>query len=257
MNMFRTFSPLVCQSPSYQLTRSMLLGQKRATEVIVFPASLSAKKTSPNSKILTWFLDLVLIIAFMVGGAIFVPKLVYAFYDPGTIVFSNSVPQTALGGDLNAGPAHSQYLPEINPNLPEDNWLEIPLIGVRSLIRETSDPAEALDQGVWLDPHFGVPGEAKTVVLAAHRYGWQWWWRDQYWRYNSFYNLPETQPGDLIEITYGQRKFVYEIYLATEGEEITDFNADLILYTCKFLNSPIRYFRYARLLDPTQDSQDL
>lgn len=249
MSLIYTSSPAVRRSPTYKKTRSTLLGRKN--EVVRFSNNRLSKK------IISTFLNLVIIFSLLFSGVFLVPKLVYAFYDPNTLVLTNSVNETALGGDVEAGPSHSTYLPEFNENLPEDNWLEIPFIGVRSLLHETADPDEALDKGVWLDPNFGVPGEGKTVVLAAHRYGWKWWWRDEYWRYNSFYNLPETEVGDIIEITYGQRKFVYEIYLSTEGEEITDFNADLILYTCKYLDSPIRYFRYARLIDPTQDSQGL
>lgn len=255
MSLIYTSSRAVRQSSSYRLTRVTLLGLE--AELAHLSQSSQSKPPSLGKKLLSWFLSLIIVVSILAGSAIFLPKLVYSFYDAGTIVFSGDVDKTALGGDVAAGPTHSTYLPEFNPNLPTESWLEIPLIDVRTLLHQTADPAEALDQGVWLDPQFGVPGEGKLVVLAAHRYGWKWWWRDEYWRYNSFYNLPETQPGDLIEITYGQRKFVYEIYLATEGEEITDFGADLILYTCKFLNSPIRYFRYARLIDPSQDSQSL
>jgi len=150
-----------------------------------------------------------------------------------------------------------KYLPPVNKNLPEGNWLEIPLISVRSELQITEDSADALDTGVWLDPEYGQPGDNSglPIILAAHRFGWKWWWKDEYWKYNSFYNLPETEPGDIIEITSNQRKYRYEIYEATEGDKITNLDADLILYTCKHLNSTIRYFRYARLIDPTVDSQ--
>lgn len=252
MSLFYTSSPVVRQAKSYQKTRLVLLGSPLPVQKI-FPAQTK----SWAKKIFLGFLNIVIILSFMIGGAIFVPKIVFAFYEPNTIVASTNLTSTALGGDLKNGSNHSSYLPELNPNLPAENWLEIPLIGVRTVLQETADDQVALDQGVWLDPQFGVPGEGKTVVMAAHRFGWKWWWKDEYWKYHSFNLLPETQVGDLVEVTYGQRKFVYEIYLATEGEEITDFGADLILYTCKHLNSPIKYFRYARLLDPTQDSQSL
>ena len=55
--------------------------------------------------------------------------------------------------------------------------------------------------------------------------------------------------GDTVEIIWKQRKYVYEIYKEEEGEEISDYTADLILYTCESLKSPIRIFRYARLLE--------
>jgi hypothetical protein len=113
----------------------------------------------------------------------------------------------------------------------------------------TLDENEALDKGVWLVPDFGRPGDTtQPIIAAAHRFGWDWWWKTDYWKYNSFYLLTETEPGDRIEIIYDQRKWVYEIYAGEEGELITDYDADLILYTCKYLNSPIRYFRYAKLI---------
>jgi len=142
------------------------------------------------------------------------------------------------------------YQPEFNPNLPEGDWLVIPRIGVRTELQKTQQAEEALKDGVWHVPGYGTPENNKLpIILAAHRFGWEWWWQSDYWKYNSFYSLPDTEPGDRVEIISGQRKWVYEIYDAHEGDEIKDYNADLILYTCKFLNSPIRHFRYANLVE--------
>lgn len=137
----------------------------------------------------------------------------------------------------------------VDPTLPEGTWISIPKIGVNTQALALEDPETALEKGVWLVPEFGRPGDTtQPTIMAAHRYGWKWWWQNDYWRLHSFYLLTETQPGDLIEIVSDQKKYVYEIYAADEGDHITDYSADLILYTCKFLNSPIRYFRYAKLL---------
>ena len=101
------------------------------------------------------------------------------------------------------------------------------------------------------------------MILAAHRYGFRYMWEtilddgSIYALRHIFYKLPETEPGDRIEIIVDQRRYVYEIYAGGESDEITDYEADLILYTCKFLNAPIRFIRYARLLDPTLDSQEV
>jgi len=65
----------------------------------------------------------------------------------------------------------------------------------------------------------------------------------------SFYNLPSITKRDIIDIIWDQRVFSYEIYNAEESTYISDYNADLILYTCKFYNSPIRIFRYARAIN--------
>lgn len=143
----------------------------------------------------------------------------------------------------------TRYLPDQNLNLPEGDWLTIPLIGINTPLQKTTTPEEALATGVWWVPDFGLPGDLnKPMIVSGHRYGWQWWWKDNYWRYHSFYRLPELQPGDLIEVISEQRKWSYEVYAGEEGIEITDYQADLILYTCKFLNSSLRVFRYAKLV---------
>ena len=61
-------------------------------------------------------------------------------------------------------------------------------------------------------PDFGTPlDRTKPVILAAHRFGYLAW-TNLYRRKNSFYNLPKLKEGDLVEITYKQRKYTYEIY---------------------------------------------
>ena len=66
----------------------------------------------------------------------------------------------------------------------------------------------------------------------------------------------KLEAGDIIEVVVDQRKWLYEVYQAEEGEQITDYDANLILYTCKYLNSPIKHFRYARLINPEIDTQN-
>lgn len=138
-------------------------------------------------------------------------------------------------------------LPPKDENLPKEAWIYIPTIGVDSQLHITENPDEALEKGVWLVPDFGRPEQNEDpIIVAAHRFGWDTWWQSDFGTKHSFYWLTETKPGDRVEIVSDQRKWVYEIYEVGEGEEITDYSADLILYTCKFLNSPQRYFRYAR-----------
>lgn len=246
---------------SYISTRGILVGDLSKYDPELNKQVNNSKDNINFNKfkknLLTVFFNLIIIISITTAFAIFVPKIVYSIYSPATISITGQFSKTALGGDLADGTSQIKYVPPFNPNLPKGDWLEIPFIGVRSQLQATKDSADALGTGVWLDPKYGGPGDNSglPIILAAHRYGWKWWWKDQYWKYNSFYNLPQTQPGDIIEITSGQRKYQYEIYSATEGEEITDLSADLILYTCKYLNSSIRHFRYARLIDPTLDSQ--
>jgi sortase (surface protein transpeptidase) len=148
-----------------------------------------------------------------------------------------------------ANPTGTSAERPVDPTLPEGTWISIPKIGVNTQALALENSEAALEKGVWLVPEFGRPGDTtQPTIMAAHRYGWKWWWQNDYWKLHSFYLLTETQPGDLIEVITDQKKYVYEVYAADEGDHITDYSADLILYTCKFLNSPVRYFRYAKLL---------
>lgn len=162
----------------------------------------------------------------------------------------DAVQEPPLNQSLAPADKEVRQLPPVNPNLPVGDWLVIPKIGVRSQLQATANYEDALATGLWRAPEFGKPGSVEMpMIVAGHRYGWKWWWKDEYWRYNSFYLLPELQVGDRVEVISEQRKWVYEIYAGEEGTEITDYNADLILYTCKYLQSPLRFFRYARLVE--------
>lgn len=201
-------------------------------------------------------LSLVALLSFLSVFFYFSPQIYYAFFPVESIAIQPATAGSVLGGEFDSGPVKVQYIPEYNPDLPDGDWLVIPSIGVRTQLRKTPEPEEALAEGVWWVPDYGNPGSTELpMILAAHRFGWDWWWKDDYWRYNSFYLLPETKPGDMIEVISDHRKWVYEIYAGEEGDLISDYSADMILYTCKFLNSPVRHFRYARLINPNIDSQ--
>jgi sortase (surface protein transpeptidase) len=142
------------------------------------------------------------------------------------------------------------YQPRLDSTLPLENQIIIPSVGINTKINEASFETyeDALKVGVWRVPDFGTPYERKApVILAAHRYGYLKW-SVPYRLKNSFYNLPKVKVGDTVEIVWRQRKYIYEVYAEGKGEEITDYSADLILYTCESLTSPIRIFKYARLL---------
>lgn len=151
----------------------------------------------------------------------------------------------------NNAASRSTYQPAYDSRLPKENRLVISKIGVDTEIAEaTYDNYEsALKQGVWRVSDFGAPSaNSMPTILAAHRYGYLAW-SNLFRRESSFYNLPKLKVGDTVEIDWRQRKYVYEIYAEGQGEEITDYTADLILYTCVDLTGPERIFRYARLLE--------
>lgn len=220
------------------------------------------KVPSPLQKAIKWLLNKVLLFLMVAGvfaALILVVPLGYYYLVPtSTTTISSRYDGTPIGGSFaNKTQQVSAYQPPVDTTLPEGRWISIPRIGVRTELLESTKSDEALDKGVWMVPGYGQPGDqSQPLIVAAHRYGWNWWWKGDYWKYHSFYLLPELEPGDRVEIIAGQRKWVYEIYAGGEGEEITDYEADLILYTCKFLNSPVRHFRYARLIDPTTNTQE-
>jgi sortase (surface protein transpeptidase) len=142
------------------------------------------------------------------------------------------------------------YQPPIDPLLGQDSWILIPAIGVKTQIQEAplADYETALRKGVWRVPDFGDPySRDKPTILAAHRFGYLAW-TNKYRQANSFLSLPKLKLGDKVELIWKQRRYIYQVYGEGEGEEINDYQADLILYTCKFLESPIRIFKYAKLV---------
>lgn len=142
------------------------------------------------------------------------------------------------------------WQPSFDPKLPLESRIVIPAIGVDTAIQEaTADNLDAvLKKGPWRVSDFGTPADRSyPTILAAHRFGYLAW-SNAFRRKNSFYNLPKLKAGDTVEIIWKQRKYVYAIYAGDRGENISDYNGDLILYTCESLNSPERIFMYARLL---------
>lgn len=144
-------------------------------------------------------------------------------------------------------------LPEVDPSLPAKNGLIIDKIGVRGKIHEGQDWESILRQGIWRVPDFSSPTDIcnlssencnRPVILAAHRWGYLEW-SPAFRKLNSFYNLPKLSEGDIIKIIWDQRPFEYKVYATATGTEITDYDADLILYTCQLWNSPVRFFVYA------------
>ena len=191
------------------------------------------------------------------------PVAAYAYYTvyPATSkVLSQAIADTGKLAAKTAPVAHAVDVPvstDINKDvsLPEGHYLTIPSIGVDTVIWEApyTDYETALKKGVWRVPDFATPADYVAssnhpVILAAHRFGYLDWSQDFRLK-NSFYNLPNIKAGDKIRIIWDQHAYVYEVQALTEGTEITDYSADLILYTCKFLISPVRYFVYAKLLN--------
>lgn len=135
-------------------------------------------------------------------------------------------------------------LPPFDEKLPKQNILKIPSIGVNSEIVQSKDAYKGLLKGIWIVPDFGTPEENEIpIIIAAHRFGYIEWTKE--FRYkSSFYNLPKLRVGDKVQIIWNQRSYEYEVYKSEDNSQITDYEADLILYTCRMYNSPTRVFRY-------------
>jgi sortase (surface protein transpeptidase) len=143
------------------------------------------------------------------------------------------------------------YQPTFDANLPVTNSISIPSVKIKTEIEEAIDQSyeDALRKGVWRVNDFGTPYNRESpTILAAHRFGYLNWSLD-FRLHNSFYNLPKVETGDVVEVVWRQRKYVYGVYKKEESKEITDYNADLILYTCEDLTSDMRVIVYAKLLD--------
>lgn len=159
-----------------------------------------------------------------------------------------SLREDYLGTKGSLKPAPS--LPPLNTSLTKANHLRIDKIGVDAPIQYGEEWESALSKGPWVVPHFGTPpANESPVIIASHRWGGIGWSSSDR-ATKSFLKLPDLQVGDKVEIQWAQRIYRYQIYAAVEDSQITDYEADLILYTCKlYVESPIRIFRYAKRIN--------
>jgi len=172
------------------------------------------------------------------------PHLYYRLFPRTSATLASSLSQNPSLTPTNTPSPAS--LPAFNPSLPLENGLIIDSIGVRGEIHPGENWQEILQQGIWQVPNFGTPEQDQTpTILAAHRWGYLSW-TNTFRHLNSFYNLPKLKTGDQITINWNQRQYLYQIYAEEVSEQITDYSADLILYTCQLWNSPLRIIKYAK-----------
>jgi len=245
-------------SKHFFYTKELLLGVKIWPKTKLKPGRVAKLGSKPKSKFkprsrfqyFVWLITFFLLL--VIFGVFTLPNLYYQVFPADTIKLEPEFIGSPLGGSFATNlPAENAAndQPAQDPSLPLGDWLIISQIGVKTEFKATKTPDEALKTGAWLEPNYGKPGDTGLpIIIAAHRFGWNWWWQSDYGRLHSFYLLPETKPGDLVQIISDQRQWTYEIFAAEEGEDITNYDADLILYTCKHLSSPVRHIRYARLI---------
>lgn len=211
------------------------------------------KKIEKKQKLILKFTKLFLSLGFIFLFLSFAPSIWYSMSSK-VDDFSVALLETVTGKEEKIEKPVAVNIPEWQPPfnslLSRETVLKIPEIGVDTVVNESTyqNYEDALKKGVWRVPDFGTPVDrSRPMILAAHRFGYLEW-TNTYRRKNSFFNLPKLEVGDLVEITYKQRKYTYEIYAEDRGEEISDYSANLILYTCETLNSKVRIFKYAKLL---------
>ncbi len=183
----------------------------------------------------------------------FAPSVWYQIKSGGIEKISNLITETLkLGKEEKISEVKNiEYQPRYDPKLSMESRIKIPTAKIDTQIWEATieNHEDALKKGVWRAPDFGTPADRKKpTILAAHRFGYLAW-SIPYRLKNSFYSLPKLKVGNTVEIIWKQRKYTYEIYKESKGEEIEDYSADLILYTCESLNSPERIFKYGKLLE--------
>jgi sortase (surface protein transpeptidase) len=158
---------------------------------------------------------------------------------------SNTEIQT-LQSDLNISKPVNN--PPFDSRLPKINSLLVPSVGINTSLQEAvlDNYEEALRKGVWRVSDFGAPDDnGRPIILAAHRFGYLAW-TNSYRHKNSFSNLPKVEVGDLVEIDWNQRKYLYEVYATSKGTQLLDYSADVILYTCETLTGENKIFVYAK-----------
>lgn len=116
----------------------------------------------------------------------------------------------------------------------------IPKINVESNIIANVDPTseeeyvEKLKQGIAHAKGSYLPGDNGTIVLFSHSTDTP----ANILQYNAkFYAVKDLEIGDQIEITFGDKKYVYQIIdkkviNPTELESIRQTDANLVLQTC-------------------------
>jgi len=220
------------------------------TPALPLPEKVEERVTS-GPKILLGIAKGLALGGFLLIATSYLPSLWYSLTQPAAQAVSQFLVRDVTEPDMSFNILDKTYQPRFDPKITRENRLIIPAIGVDAAIQEaTADNFEdALRKGPWRVSDFGTPADRSApTILAAHRYGYLVW-TNSFRKKNSFFNLPRLKVGDTVEVYWKQRRYIYEVYKEDGGDKINDYSADLILYTCEALNSQVRIFAYARLLE--------
>lgn len=119
---------------------------------------------------------------------------------------------------------------QLTPLPPSNNILIIPNIGTASTVFE-GNSVRTMDKGPWRRPNSSTPDQGGNTVIVAHRYTFGS-------HIDTFYHLDKLQRGDLLEVYWNQKEYIYQVEsieevapTATHIENPTS-EPTLTLYTC-------------------------
>lgn len=194
---------------------------------------------------------LLLFVGFVILSITFYPQIWYSIDTNATDTEITTIETQVKNLDKedvkdSRGGNSESNLPPLDSTLPKENTIRISAIGVDSVIVQDMNAKGGLEKGIWIVPNYGSPDKNELpIIIAAHRFGYVYW-SPEFRHKSSFYNLPKLKNGDRVQIIWGQRSYEYEVYKSEDNSQVTDYDADLILYTCRMYNSPVRVFRYLK-----------
>jgi sortase (surface protein transpeptidase) len=164
--------------------------------------------------------------------------------------YLDEIAEEALQRQIAEAAYIASLIPPLNTSLSKTNMIRINKIGVDTKLQEGSNSEAELKKGPWIVYDFGKPDDQfAPIIIASHRWGAIGWSANDR-KTKSFLKLPDLKNGDIVQIIWDQRMYEYKIYAGEENTRITDYDADLILYTCKlYWESPIRIFKYAERIN--------
>lgn len=139
------------------------------------------------------------------------------------------LPQVSWWAGHNAPLISSAKPQEAPTQIPKDNTLFIPKLGLTEIINE-GQSLDTVDKGVWRLPQTSTPLLASNTVLVGHRF--------TYRGASVFYHLDKLTVGDVITTYWQGKTFNYRIVSSSvvpPTELVVEAPTDqptLTLYTC-------------------------
>lgn len=137
--------------------------------------------------------------------------------------------------------------PPLDDSLPKENRIIIRAVGIDTKINEGNNYKKNLKTGAVILANYGTPtNQSKPIIIAGHRYKMDnQALLNQHIKSTTFFTLSQTQPGDIIEIIWHQRKFKYIITEKNIAKKIKNNHSNLVVYTCQDYLATNHIFVYA------------